>query len=140
MDDGDIKKTTDTGFLKEWRMFWKGIIGDEAPVETPMEDPFETGKLEVLSPEQVKALIKAMSSDRRSINQKIEKLRKAVEEATEKIETLKLVGGDTEEALQEIEKYSDQGAKLSGQLEKLNEKLKVARAREDQIKSQKELR
>lgn len=124
------------GLKTEWNLFWETILGDdeqEVSVEET-KDPFVTGKLEVLSLEQIKAITKALSSDRKVLNQKLEALNKEIEENSAKAESLKLVGGDSEEAVRRINELTDLGHSLSEQLHKINERLKLARTREDVIK------
>jgi chromosome segregation ATPase len=125
------------GLKTEWNLFWETILGeDELSEEGEKEtkDPFVTGKLEVLSLDQIKAITKALSSDRKLLNQRLEALNKEIEENTEKVESLKLVGGDPEEAHRRIAELTDLGQNLSEQLNRINERLKLARSREDSIK------
>lgn len=127
------------GLKTEWALFWDTILGDEEAGNlvgdgSTIKDPFINGKLEVLSLEQIKAITRALSSDRKKLNQKLESLNKELELNTAKLESLKLVGGDFEEPLQRINELSDQGQKFSEQLNEINERLKIARSREDAIK------
>jgi hypothetical protein len=124
------------GLKTEWNLFWETILGDDEQEESVKEtkDPFVTGKLEVLSLDQIKAITKALSSDRKVLNQKLEALNKEIEENSAKAESLKLVGGDSEEAVRRINELTDLGHSLSEQLHKINERLKIARSREDAIK------
>ena len=98
------------------------------------KDPFVTGKLETLSLEQIKAITKALSDDRKVLNQRLEALNIQMEESTEKLESLRLVGGEPDETLQTINQLTDLGQSLSEQLNKIDERLKLARAREDEVK------
>lgn len=127
------------GLKTEWNLFWETILGDDAPEEivgenTKTKDPFVTGKLESLSLEQIKAITKALSADRKKLNQNLEKISKEIHENTAKLESLKLVGGESEETEQKINELNDLGQTLSTQLDKINERLKIARSREDAIK------
>ena len=133
------KKPNRVGYLEglktEWNLFWQTILGDDETAENPeIKDPFITGRLEILSLEQIKAITKALSSDRKLLNQRLEAINKELEENTARIESLKLVGGDVDEASEKISELSDLGQTLSEQLDRINSRLKIARSREDQIK------
>ncbi len=151
------KKTKSHGFVEglktEWNLFWETILGEEneapladgeasdgegktttAAAKTATKDPFVTGKLETLSLEQIKAITKALSSDRRKLNQRIETVNREIEENSQRLESLKLVGGEPEETVQKINELNDLGQTLSAQLNRITERLKLARTREDVIK------
>jgi hypothetical protein len=133
------QKSNKVGYLEglktEWNLFWQTILGeDENPESSEIKDPFITGRLEVLTLDQVKAITKALSSDRKVLNQRLEVINKELEENTAKLESLKLVGGDVDEASQKINELSDLGQSLSEQLDRINNRLKIARSREDEIK------
>lgn len=138
------KKTKSHGFVEglktEWNLFWETILGDETDEDGGEEpqaktkDPFVTGKLETLNLDQIKAITKALSSDRRKLNQRMETLNREIEENSQRLESLKLVGGEPEETVQKITELNDLGQTLSEQLNRINERLKLARQREDIIK------
>ena len=113
-------------------MFWQGLIGDDESVEE--QDPFVTGRLEALSLEQIRSLTKLMSGDRKKFNQKLESIQKEIDLNSAKLESLRLVGGDTSETLDRMNQLSDMGQSMSQELAKLNERLKLAREREDLIR------
>ena len=115
----------------DWKLFWAGIAGEE---EIEDIDPFETGKLEILTIEQVKKITRALSNDRKKINQKLEQIHREIDQNTERIESILLVGGDSAETVEEINKLNEAGLKLSLQLEKVNQQLDRARSREDELK------
>jgi hypothetical protein len=133
------------GLKTEWNLFWETILGEEHDPTVPdggadqaqkaaTKDPFVTGKLETLSLEQIKAITKALSSDRRKLNQRIETVNREIEESSQRIESLKLVGGEPEDTVFRINELNDLGQTLSEQLNRINERLKLARSREDIIK------
>lgn len=125
------------GLKTEWNLFWETILGDDESPEAEKaktKDPFVTGKLETLSLEQIKAITKALSADRKKLNQQLEAVSKEIHESTARLESLKLVGGESEETLEKINELNDLGQSLSEQLDKVNERLKLARSREDAIK------
>lgn len=124
------------GLKTEWNLFWETILGDDEFEENKeaIKDPFVTGKVEVLNLDQIKAITQALSADRKLLNQRLEALNKEIEENTAKAESLKLVGGEPDEAEKKISELTDLGHSLSEQLNKINERLKIARSREDLIK------
>jgi len=138
------KKVKSHGFVEglktEWNLFWETILGeehDEAVAEKEQtKDPFVTGKLETLTLDQIKAITKALSSDRRKLNQRMETLNREIEENSQRLESLKLVGGESDGTVQKINELNDLGQTLSEQLNRINERLKIARSREDKIKKQ----
>lgn len=128
-----------SGLKTEWSLFWQTILTDEVETESDpsdinSKDPFENGKLESLSYEQIKTITRALSSDRKLLNQRLEALNQELEENAAKVESLKLVGGDFEQPLQKINELSDEGQTLSDKLDKINQRLRLAREREDEIK------
>lgn len=137
------KKQKSRGFVAglktEWNLFWETILGEEhdpngTAAGSKVKDPFVTGKLETLSLDQIKAITKALSSDRRKLNQRLETVSREIEESSQRLESLKLVGGEPDETVQKINELNDLGQTLSEQLDRINERLKIARSREDIIK------
>lgn len=115
-------------------MFWLGLVGDESETEDAERDPFVSGRLESLSLDQVRELTKLMSSDRKRLNQRMESIQKEIDLNSAKLDSLRLVGGDTKDTVDRLNQLSDLGQSMSTELAKLNEKLKVARSREDSIR------
>ncbi len=147
---GKIENKNDSfvqGLKTEWNLFWETILGDEeetgdgkSELNLQSKDPFVTGKLETLSLEKIKAITKALSEDRKTLNQRLEAVNKQVEVSTEKLESLRLVSGEQDETMQSIHQLTDLGQNLSEQLNRINDRLKLARAQEDSIKqSQRDL-
>lgn len=141
---GSRNKNSFVGGLKtEWNLFWETIIGDDeipdGEVPPLSKDPFVTGKIETLTMDQVKAITKALSSDRRKLNQRLESLAKEIDENTRRLESLNLVGGETEETRLAIHELSDLGQDVSEKLNRINERLKKARETEDQLKRGRDL-
>jgi hypothetical protein len=136
----------DSGFLEglksEWKLFWENIVGDEesspgksgSKEKGDSSDPFNTGKLEKLSIEQIKAITKVLSQDRALLNQKLEKINREIEESLAKAQSLSLVGGDPGEAQSKTSELNELGLVISEDLHKLDRHLKLARKREDQLK------
>jgi hypothetical protein len=125
-DDGS--RTIVKGLKHEWALFWESITGDPHA-----EDAFETGKLEVLNADQLHDITKALSQDRKRIHQKLESLHKELELNSVKLESLRLVGSEAEGTLKRITELNDIGQYLSEQLHKLDEKMKWAHSKQEQI-------
>ena len=116
----------------EWSLFWNSLSGDF--VESETEDPFKTGKIQVLSLEQIRDITKALSKNRRLVNQKIESLNKEIELNSIKLETVRLVGTQDDEIVHRINDLSDQGHVLSQELSKIDERLKIIHHTEEQVR------
>jgi len=127
MDDGSSKSIL-KNIKDEWALFWESISG-----EGHSADAFETGKLEVLDLNQLHEITRALSQDRKRLNQKLESLNKELELNSAKLETIRLVGGKDDETLKRINELSDVGQVLSDQLTKLDEKIKWTRHRQEEF-------
>lgn len=127
----DRSKPRSSSLKKEWSLLWESIAGDES-AET--ENPFETGKVRALSLDDVKHLTREMSQDRRKLNRRLESLTKEIELNTAKLESVRLVGGEAEETVRKISELHEQGQRVATELEELDQKLRMARDREDQIR------
>lgn len=143
MGDGSVRRNTarssknsDQSILQslktEWQMFWHGLIGDDEAAPEP--DAFITGKLSMLSLEQIRDLTRVLSQDRKKLNQKLESLSKELDLNSAKLESMRLVGGDTEETIHKVNTLSDLGQKLSQELSVLDKKLKTTRQYEDKLR------
>ena len=153
MSEDDSKKQNSfvMGLKTEWSLFWDNLIEDDEDLETELaneakeareqelknrsKDPFVTGKIETLSLEKIKVITKALSADRKILNQKLESLNRELDLNSAKLDSLRLVGGDPGETVSRIHELSDLGQKLSEELDRINERLKIARSVEDQFKS-----
>ncbi len=116
----------------EWSLFWDSLSGDF--IEGESEDPFKTGKIQVLSLEQIREITKALSKNRRQVNQKIESLSKEIELNSVKLETIRLASGHDDDVVSRINELSDQGQLLSQELAKIDERLKLIRQSEEEVK------
>lgn len=130
MDDGSSRSIV-KNLKNEWALFWESIAG-----EGQEEDAFETGKLEILSLDQLHEITRALSQDRKRLNQKLESLNKELELNSAKLESIRHIGGEDEETLKRINELSDIGQVLSDQLNKLDEKIKWTRVRQEEFLSE----
>ena len=116
----------------EWSLFWNSLSIDF--VESESEDPFKSGKIQVLSLEQIRDITKALSKNRRQVNQKIESLNKEIELNSVKLESVRLMGTQDEDIVLRINELSDQGHLLSQELSKIDERLKLIRRTEEEVR------
>jgi hypothetical protein len=121
------------GLKNEWSLFWDSLTGEDKPDEK--DDAELLPPPSPLTLEQVKALTKALSADRKRLNLKLEEIRHRIEESSARLESLKMVGSSEEETFQLISELNDQGQKIAEQLNKVDERLRLARRREDEIKN-----
>lgn len=134
MED-DSRNSIVKSLKNEWSLFWGSLAGDEDESETGKGvDPFESGRLSILSLEDVKNLTRELSMGRKTVNQRLESLSKEIELNSAKLESLRLVGGSDEETIQKINELTDQGQKLAQELEELDSRLRSARAQEDRLR------
>jgi hypothetical protein len=136
-DDGSRSRNGDSKSIvnnlkNEWSLFWNSLSSDF--IESEDEDPFQTGKIQVLSLDQIRDITKALSKNRRLVNQRIESLNKEIELNSVKLESLRLMGGEDDETVRRIHELSDQGQALSQELSKIDERLKLVRQTEEQVK------
>lgn len=135
MED-DSRNSIVKSLKNEWSLFWDSLAGEESEEENgdKREDPFESGRLSVLSLDDVKNLTRELSQGRKTLNQRLENLSKEIELNSIKLESLRLVGGSDEDTIQKINELTDQGQKLAHDLAKLDSRLRVAREEEDRIR------
>ena len=110
----------------EWSLFWEAFQKEDKEI-LPVE------KLEVMSLEQAREIAKSLSNDRKLINQKLESLTKEIDLNSAKLEGLRLVGASVEETLHRIEELNDLGQAMATSLEKVDDKLRKLRDRENRL-------
>lgn len=111
----------------EWSLFWEAFQKEDKEI-LPVE------KLEVMSLEQARDIAKALSNDRKLINQKLESLTKEIDLNSAKLEGLRLVGASVEETIKRIEELNDLGQTMATSLAKVDEKIRKLRDRENTIR------
>jgi hypothetical protein len=107
----------------EWALFWEGLFGDD-------EKGQALKQAQPITQEKLKEISKDLSSQRKQLHKQMETLNKELELNAAKLESLQLVGGETEETLARITELSDRGFEVSEKLEKLNQKLQIVREHE----------
>ena len=134
----------------EWKMFWSALFGNDeslADLGSPNEllvsklkgvhdfiELLPADRLEKLSLDSIRRLTKSLSQERRALNLQIEGIRKEIELRSQRIDTLKLVGGESEPTQQEILQLNENGRRIQIELNDISDKLKHARLIEDHIK------
>ena len=105
----------------EWTLFWDSLMGDHE------KDPFDSSEVQKLSLDQLKEISKSLSSEKKKINLELEKINKSIEASTTRLENLKLVNGDLDETLDDLERLSSEGDQLSQKLQRLDGRIQKAR-------------
>lgn len=88
---------------------------------------------------QIRQITKALSQERRAINQSIERIHREIEFCANKIESPGL-GEELVAARNRIEALNDLGMSFSHQLQELTQQLSYFRAREDELKIEEDKR
>lgn len=134
-DDSHTQKTNklytkQNAFLQslkdEWSLFWASFT-EETSEQKPMV--LTTAEIEInhLSPDELKDVVKKMSSYKKKIHQRIEDIRSEIDETKQKVESVMLVGGNTQDIIKEIEALEDEGFELTEEIQKIDAKLKLVR-------------
>ncbi len=113
--------------IKEWSLFWASITED-LEQENDLEIPDE--RLQSLTLEQVQSMMKALSFDRKTLHQKMETLNEELEEENSRLQTIQMTKGNTSACLARIDELHDMGQALGEALEKIDARIREARARE----------
>jgi len=124
MNDDSLKNTLRT----EWSLLVESFIDD-----SELEITKKNLKLKGMSLEFVVEQIKDLSGQKKSIFQRIEKLKHEIEQQQAVIENLVLVGSDTSEVNAHIDQLQAQGQQLSEEIMRIDEKLKKMRSLEGQL-------
>lgn len=130
MEDGSSRSII-KNLKDEWALFWESLTA-----ETPEKDLFESGRVEVLTLDHLHEITRNLSQDRKRLNQKLESLNKELELNSAKLESIRHIGGEDEETLKRINELSDVGQVLSDQLNRLDEKIKWTRSRQEELLSE----
>jgi len=111
----------------EWSLLVESFIDD-----SELEIKKNKLNLKGLSLDFVVDQIKELSTHKQSLYQRIEKLKDRIEESQAVYENLILVGSDTQEISNHIDKMHTEGEKISEEIMRIDEKLKKMRSLEDQ--------
>lgn len=120
----------------EWSLFWDVFQGAQDETNKS-ENIMSTGKLEIMSLEQIREITKSLVEDRKKLNQDLELVSKEIDLNSAKLESLRLVGREDAEILKHIHDLHDLGQNLAMALSRLDHKLREIRDKE--IEFQEEL-
>lgn len=130
----DSSRSMVKALRNEWSLFWEAFQGKEETDES--KDAFQTGKLEVLSLDQIREITRVLLEDRKKINQKMESISKEIDLNSSKLESLRLVGDEGEETLKHIHELNDLGQNMALALAKLDKQLREIREQENKIQEE----
>lgn len=128
----DSSRSIVKALKNEWSLLWDAFQGEESETKNTV-DAFETGKLEVLSLDEVREITRALIEDRKKLNQKLELISKELDLNSAKLESLRLVGAEEESTMKRIHELHDLGQSMATALEKLDKQLRAVREKEDKI-------
>lgn len=133
---GDDSSRWNVKSLKnEWSLFCE-VFQSNKGKNPEAADAFETGKLEVLSLDQIREITRLLLEDRKKINQKMESISREIDLNSSKLESLRLVGAEQDETLNRIHELNDLGQNMSLALEKLDKKIREIREQENRIQEE----
>lgn len=128
----DSSRSIVKALRNEWSLFWDAFQGDEK-VTGKSEEIFGSGKLEVLTLDQIREITRALAEDRKKLNQKLELVSKEIDLNSAKLESLRLVGAEGEDVLQRIHDLHDLGQSMATALSNLDTKLREIREKENKL-------
>lgn len=131
----DSSRSIVKSLKKEWALFLEVFHGDEDK-QAEVSDGFEKGKAEIMNLDTVRGATRRLTEDRKKLNQQLEVLSRELEDVSNRLENLNLVGGDTEETLNRIHELNDLGLNITEALAKLDQKLRGIRAQDLQFQEQ----
>lgn len=108
------------GLREEWSLLLHGFLEDESKQSQIINQMKQIS----LSAEQIKLLKKELSSKRKKMNQSIEKIKIKIDQVSNVIENLELVGSDTAGLVKEIDFLNNEGEKISQEVLSLDTKIK----------------
>lgn len=114
-------------FKHEWSLFWASFTGEEEAPKIKDKTVFEA-EVSKLSKDGLTELVKKLSTYKKNMNHRIEDIQAEIDESTQRIESVLLVGGEIEDIQEEIENLKDEGFNLTEEIQKIDVKLKVIRA------------
>ncbi|HPI41085.1 MAG TPA: hypothetical protein PLJ21_09790 [Pseudobdellovibrionaceae bacterium] len=126
----DDDPNTNKGSLKhEWNLLWKSLSRDFPEID---EDFEEIKHLEAMTFEDIKKITKNLSQNRKSLHQQLEELQKNIKIYEDKLESVRLVHGDTSDIEIKLSSFIDSGESLIEALQKIDDKIKILQKVRDQ--------
>jgi type I site-specific restriction endonuclease len=132
MGDDSSRGSIVKSLKNEWSLLWEAFNSDDQ-LEQQSKDPFETGKLEVLTLDEVRELTKTLVENRKKLNQNLESVVHEIDLSTAKLENLQLVGAASEDIIKKINELTDLGQSMSTALSKIDHQLRLMREQESQL-------
>lgn len=117
------------GLRGEWSLLLHSFLEQTAEPNQLIDQM----KSSALSIDQIKVIKKDLSSKRKKMNQSIEKIKIKIEQVSNVIENLELVGSDTASLNKEIDFLSHEGEKISEEVFTLDAKIKKLHELQDLI-------
>ncbi len=127
----DSSRSIVQSLKNEWSLFLEAFQGEDELIQNPPDQELANGKLESLSLDQVRELARALSADRKTLNQKMESLSKEIDLNSAKLESIRLVGAEDDGVLKRINELNDAGEAVAKALEILDQQLRAVRRQED---------
>ncbi len=125
------------GLRGEWSLLLHSFLDeslDERSESVALVERMKSSvKSPVLSLDQIKLIKKDLSSKRKKMNQSIEKIKTKIEQVSNVIENLVLVGSDASGLIKEIDFLSHEGKKISEEVFTLDNKIKKLHEMQDLI-------
>lgn len=109
-------------FKNEWALFWAGLLGDDSTLEPKAVEALTSG--------QIKEITKALSEQKKVLNQKLESLAKEIDLNSTKLHSMKLAGLESPETEKRLGELNDVGQEISNELAKLDDRLRSVRGQE----------
>ena len=125
MNDGFSPK----GLRDEWSLLLHSFLGENSD-ESVLIDRIQASDMNI---DKIKLVKKDLSSRRKKMNQSIEKIKIKIEQVSNVIENLELVGSDATGLMREIDFLSNEGEKISEQVMSLDQKIKKLHELQDAI-------
>lgn len=134
----DSRKSIVQALKNEWSLFLEAFQKEDQPSDGKLKisDSFEAGKLELLGLNEVRELMRALTEDRKKLNQKLESLNKEIDLNTAKLESMRLAGAEDAEILKRIHELNDLGQSVANALGKVDRRLRAIRQKEDTLQQQ----
>ncbi len=117
------------GLRDEWSLLLHSFL-EESSEQAELRNQRKSA---ALSDDQIKVIKKELSSKRKKMNQSIEKIKIKIEQVSNVIENLELVGSDTSGLLKEIDFLNNEGEKISEEVFGLDKKIQKLHELQDLI-------
>lgn len=118
-----------SGLRGEWSLLLHSFLEESTETDTLIDQM----KSSALSIEQIKVIKKELSSKRKKMNQSIERIKIKIEQVSNVIENLELVGSDTSGLNKEIDFLNHEGEQISEEVFLLDKKIKKLHELQDMI-------